>query len=232
MWWRRPLILWIAFCSGCIPGVAESFTIRPTGAAGGLEIRYFLRGAFGGYGAYIHDPDKDGAFPIPLEIEGKPVVGLKAILYAPGCQFAVLSVDLLSDLTRNATFECRQLSTIALRGVVSPPPAGAGAWDVEILYVASWDHKFFGIGDGFVQTFTLGKALLNAAGRFEIRIPDFSKDGVTSQTQDAYLEVLVVEHSTGKVVEHVYPSDALPYGRMDLKVSPEYGPEIWFSPRR
>jgi len=130
---------------------------------------------------FVRDPGEDGAYRIPLEQEGKPAITLKAILYARGCQFTVLSVDLLSDATRNATFECLQLSTITLRGRISPPPSGAGALDVEIRYLSSWDHKFFGFSDGIVQSFSVGKASLNAGGRFQIQIPDFSKDPITNR---------------------------------------------------
>jgi hypothetical protein len=225
---RRPLILWIVFCSGCTLDAAESFTIRSTGAVVHSEVRYFLTGAFGGYGGFVRNPDKDGTFRIPLEREGRPASSFKAILYARGCQFTVLSADLLADPTRNATFECRQLSTIALRGRISPPPSGAGALDVEIRYLASWGHKFFGIADGIVQSFSVGKAPLNPGGRFQIQIPNFSKDPITNRMQDAYLEVLVVEHSSWNLVERVLPAADLQYQNTGLKILPGYDPEIVF----
>jgi hypothetical protein len=145
--------------------------------------------------------------------------------------FIVLSLDLLSDPTRNATFECRQLSTITLRGRISPPPSGVTERDVEIRYLASWDHRFFGISDGMVESFGVGKAPLNAGGRFQIQIPDFSKDRVTNQLQDAYLEVLVVEHSSWNLVGHVLPSADLEY-QNGLKILPGYDSEILFGWRR
>jgi hypothetical protein len=229
---RSLLILWIVCCSGCALDAAESFTIRSTGAVVHSEVRYFLTGAFGGYGGFVNNPDKDGTFRIPLEGEGKPASSFKAILYARGCQFTVLSVDLLSDPTRNATFECQQLSTITLRGRISPRPSGAGPLDVEIRYLSSWDHKFFGFSDGIVQSFSVGKAPLNAGGRFQIQIPDFSKDPITSRMQDAYLEVLVVEHSSWNLVEHVLPATDLQYQNTGLKILPGYDPEIVFGRRR
>jgi len=232
MSWRRTLILWIALCSGCVLEAGESFTIRSAAAAVPSEVRYFLTGAFGGYGGFVRDPGKDGTHSIPLESAGKPARSLKAILYAPGCQFTVLSVDLLSDPTRNATFECRPLSTITLRGRISPPPSGPGKLDVEIRYLASWDHKFFGIGDGLVQSFSVGKAPLSAEGRFQIQIPDFSKDSITNQMQDACLEVLVVVHSSWNIVEQVLPSGDLLYRNTGLKILPGYDPDLLFDVRR
>ena len=135
MFWLRPFILWVAFCSSCVLDAAESFTIRPTAVAVPSEVRYILTGAFGRYGGFVRNPDKDGTYSIPLESEGKPANSLKAILYARGCQFTVLSVDLRSDPTRKATFECRELSTITLRGRISPPPPGGGELDVGDLLI-------------------------------------------------------------------------------------------------
>jgi hypothetical protein len=133
-----------------VPGAAESFTIRSSAAVGRIEVRYGLSGAFGYYGGFVGERDKDGAYRISLEADGKPAKTLKAILYAEGCQFSVLSVDLISDPTRNEAFECVPLSKITLRGRISRPPKATGALDIVIEYVAAWDHKFFDFVDGMV----------------------------------------------------------------------------------
>jgi hypothetical protein len=95
---------------------------------------------------------------------------------------------------------------------------------VEITYLSFWDHGFFGIADGMVQSFTVGKAPLNAGGEFEIEIPDFSRDPVTNQRKDACLEVHAPGHS-------VLPPKELqcPFG---LGILPSYGSEIAFSARK
>jgi hypothetical protein len=197
-----------------------------------------LTGAFGGYGGYVRDVENDGACRIPLFVDryteragknGTPAKSLKAILYAPGCQFSLLSVDLTATPTRSATFECRHLSTITLRGTISPPLPNLGALDIEVFYLAPWDHKFFGFADGAVQQFSVGKTPLNARGRFQLDIPDFSKDAVTNQMQDAYLEVRVVERSSQNLVKRVVPqADSLDrYG--GLKILPGYDSEVAFS---
>lgn len=167
----------------------------------------------------------------PLESDGKPAKTLKAILYAEGCQFSVLSVDLLSDPIRNETFERVPLSKITLRGIISTPPSATGALDVEIYYVAAWDHKFFHLADGLVQMFILGKAPLDAEGRFEIPIADFSKDRITNERNDAHLRLIVREHSTWNIVTWVMPPADLRNGSDGLKVLPWYGPEMLFERR-
>jgi len=191
-----------------------------------------VTGAFGGYAGFVRDADKDGAFRIPLQIEGKTAVSLKVILYAPGCQFQVLSVDLLSDATRAATFECRPLSTIAISGAISPPPSSTQQLelDVEFDYLAFWSHKFYGIVDGVVQQYELAKVPLNTDGRFQIRIPDFSQDPITSEKQDACLVVRVRERVTWNNVEFLSPpADLRCLNGPDLKIQPAY-PEVRFEP--
>jgi hypothetical protein len=231
MWWSTALILCIGFCSGCVSGAAESFTIGSSAAVGRVEVRYGLSGAFGYYGGFVSERDKDGAYRIPLESGGKPAKILRAILYAEGCQFSVLEVDLLSDPKRNEMFECVPLSKIPLHGRISPPPSASEALDVEIYYVAAWDHKFFHLGDGMVQMFSLGKAPLDGEGRFEIAIADFSKDRITNERNDAYLQLMVREHSTGNIVTWVVPPADL-QENIGLKILPWYGSEILFEGRR
>jgi hypothetical protein len=124
MWHYGWLVLSALLCSDLIGG-AESFTIRSgVGPTGRTEVRYFLTGPFGGYGAFVRGAEADGTYRIPLTQNGKPANTLKAILYARGCQFSLISMDLATTPTRSAMFECLPLSTITLSGQVSPPPSG------------------------------------------------------------------------------------------------------------
>jgi hypothetical protein len=231
MWGFKALPVWAVLWCGVVYG-AESFIIRSRAAtAGRTEVRYYLTGAFGGYGSFVRNPDKDGAYRIPLEQEGRRANTLKAILYAAGCQFTILSVDLKTNPTRSMTFECRQLPTIPLSGRISPPPSRPGALDVEVRYLSRWDHRFFGILDGPVELFSIGKAPLIAGGRFRLEIPDFSKDVVTRQMQDASLQVLVIEYSTSNLVEEVLPQLELRYQNTGLRIWSDYGSEVAFTRR-
>ena len=88
----------------CSPSseAAKSFNIRSAGDTK-MEVRYFLSGAFGGFGGFVREADEDGVYQIPLFVDpqteragekGTPAEFLNAILYAAGCQFNLLSVDL------------------------------------------------------------------------------------------------------------------------------------------
>ena len=147
-------------------------------------------------------------------------------------KFTIFSVDLLSDSTRTATFGCQPLSSITLAGKISAARSSTRALDVGVRYLSLWDHTLFGFNDGMTQGFNVGKAPLKPRGRFQIQIPDFSSDRVTMQMQDAFLEVLVVERSTGNIVEPVLPSADLPYAGVGLKILPSYDSQISLVARR
>jgi hypothetical protein len=148
-----------------------------------------------------------------------------------GCQFELLSVDLKATSNRTSNFGCRPLPTISLSGRILPLPTDAGPLDIEILYLAAWDHAFFGFGDGAVQQFRVGTAPLNAAGEFQVDIPGFSKDIVTTQMLEAYLDVLVVGHSGGDLVQKVLPARELRYQNVGLKILSRYDSGLSFSAR-
>jgi len=82
---------------------AQSFTIRTKGVASAVEVRYQLVGSFGAYGSFVQHVDKDGAYRIPLVPDHldppatEPAKKLKAIIWASGCQFQLISVDSITD---------------------------------------------------------------------------------------------------------------------------------------
>jgi hypothetical protein len=201
----------------------ESFTIK---SAEGLTVRYFISGAFGGVGGAVEADN--GVASIPLQFEGKSAAAVKVILFKPGCEITVLSVDVNASAARSADFSCRPLPLIHLRGRMGSPERDR-AVDAIIRYDAHWSHNFFGIRDGMIQTFELGRARVDANGRFEVTVPDFSKD-VTSK--NASLSVLVIEHDTGNLVARLVPPPVFQYEGLALKILPSYDYEIAFSPHR
>jgi hypothetical protein len=211
----------VAFSALC---AAQSFTVHTVGVEGKLEVRPFLPGSSGAYGPVVRDAGTDGVYRIPLRPEGVYTFDfaktLKAILWAPGCQIELVSRDLVSDFTRDALYECHPLRTVTLSGMVSPPPATGGPLEVEVHYLANWDHGFFGIGDGPVTDLFLAKVPLDTSGRFTAKIPDFSQDPVTKQKQSASLKLIVVDSNSGNLRASTY-----------LKVQPRYDSEIRFTVR-
>ena len=228
------VVLWC----GLSPAETRSFTIRSADAPP-VEIRYFLRGAFGGFGGFVREADEGGVYQIPLFVDsqteragdtGTPAESLKAILYAPGCQFNLLSVDLKATMIRTATFACTPLTRTTLNGRISSLVSDSARLDVGIYYMASWGHSFFGFLDGPVEQFSIGNPRLAADGRFQVEIPDFSKDSVTTQMQPkAYLKVVVIEHSGGDRVQMAVPPANLLHNSIGLKILSHYDSQIPFS---
>lgn len=179
---------------------AAEFVIRVTPAArrGELQVRYFLSGEFGGLSGFeTRAVDADGV-AIPGESQGKPVKSLRAVLFLPGCEMDTVRAGDLSSGPREARFLCRPLATTRLQGRAgrSLPEPGRRA-TVAVYYLAHWTHAFFGITDGAVPMFDLGSAPLAADGGFEVTVPDFAADAISSGVgRDAALWVRLRDAET------------------------------------
>src|SRR4029077_17455414 len=94
-----------------------------------VQVRYFLNGdTTVQQSASIAKPD-ESKIVVKTGVENKPAKGFRAILFAPGCQFATVKADDLSSSTRQAQFQCQKLTTTPLHGRAKnspPPPCTAG----------------------------------------------------------------------------------------------------------
>lgn len=77
-----------------------------------VQIRYFLTGAFGGYGSFVREGSGKHKYIIDTTVERRPAETLKVIVYAPGCQVVTISVASLSNSSRQADFICEKLALI------------------------------------------------------------------------------------------------------------------------
>jgi hypothetical protein len=145
-----------------------------------LSIRYFLGGPFGGFGGYIQSKPSAWNYEIPLFRESKQASSLKAIVYCPGYGMELVKVPLLADRSVEERFvRLTPLPTIHLSGrVVLPENAEMTDFNIEFEYLADWDHEFFGIQDGLVQTFIVATAAVGREGFFTAELPDFTRDPV------------------------------------------------------
>ncbi len=167
-----------------------------------VQIRYFLRGPFGGYGGYVKQQIGLHSYEIATSIEGKAATEIRLIAYAPGCaiQTFTLPLDEASGVTQ--AFECRHLSTVTLSGQIVPSESirdraaeliltYMAYWAHEFFgitdgpvvqielanvftYMAYWAHEFFGITDGPVVQIELANVSPDADGMFQIVLPDFT----------------------------------------------------------
>jgi len=140
-----------------------------------VQIRYFLRGPFGGYGGYVKQQIGLHSYEIATSIEGKAATEIRLIAYAPGCaiQTFTLPLDEASGVTQ--AFECRHLSTVTLSGQIVPSESIRDrAAELILTYMAYWAHEFFGITDGPVVQIELANVSPDADGMFQIVLPDFT----------------------------------------------------------
>ena len=151
-----------------------------------MSIRYYLTGAFGGYGGFVRTKSDTWDYSIETSYEGKPARTLKAILFCPGYEMKLLHIPSLGDTeARNVDVELRPLPLIRLAGrVILPKPEASLGLKLNATYSAYWDHEFFGIIDGFVSSFDLASTNVAEDGSFSMMVPDFAHDPAINSFED------------------------------------------------
>lgn len=203
--------------------------VLPSGVASEtVQISYFMTGSFGGYGGFVRTETNRASYDIDASVDGKPATRVKVIAYLPGCEVVTLDIP-LQHTTAERQLPCKPLGQISLHGQISPvaitqeEPA-----EVEVLYLAFWSHRFFGIFDGPVTTLRLGIVIPDENGHFEVDLPDFY-----SQTNmgDGGFQFLLRHRTTANIIAFLRPAeeDTGPHG---LKVRSSYPPVVQFMAER
>src|SRR5262245_36501228 len=96
----------------------DVFTISvaaPTSAKD-VQVRYLLNGDPAvQQSSSIAKPD-DQRITVKAGTQAQPAKSCRAIVFAPGCQFATIQADDLAAGNRQAGFQCQKLSTVPLSG--------------------------------------------------------------------------------------------------------------------
>jgi len=196
-----------------------------------VQVRYYLNGdPVVQQSSSMAKPD-DERIVVKTGVEGVPAKSFRAIVFAPGCQFATIKADDLSSSTRQAPFECQKLSTTALRGKADVSKFSGKDLQVTALYVCGWAGQFFGVPGISISPFAVGKAKVENDGTFAVEIPDFSGDPLwTSLSHNATLMLFLVDAQTGQQLARLSaPRDISRRG--SLKVAASYPAEISFTVR-
>ncbi|HLJ90724.1 MAG TPA: hypothetical protein VKZ53_28215 [Candidatus Angelobacter sp.] len=193
-----------------------------------VQVRYFLTGSSEIRQSSTIAANDENKILIKTGQEGKVAKGFKAILYAPDCQFATISIDDLAASSRQAEFQCTKLPQIELRGKTTTPDAGQKSLHVEALYECSWAKQFFGLSEVSISPFFLTKTSVGSDGTFVATLPDFSADPLwsTLSNEAALMFFLADSHGARQVLKS--PEDLSRKGL--LKVAPSY-PDIEFTVR-
>src|SRR6476646_11462767 len=141
-----------------------------------VQVRYFLNGdPTVQESTSIAKPDEQ-RITVKTGTQAKPVKSFRAIVFAPGCQFATIQADDLAASNRQADFQCQKLSTVPLSGKADISRFAGRDMQVEALYVCGWAGQFFGMPGLAISPFSVGKAKVENDGTFALELPDFSGD--------------------------------------------------------
>ena len=160
--------------------------------------------------------------------EPAPAKSFKLIAYAPGCQFATISVDDLASSDRQGQVACTRLDTIQFRGKADISAFAGKALQVRVFYGNELYRAFFR-EYGTIPPFSLGKADVAPDGSFTISLPDLAADPLSYEIKDdAYLYFDLVDGPNGRTVGLLAtPSETWPNGG-PLKVASSY-PQVDFN---
>ena len=175
-----------------------TISVSAPNSAKDVQVRYFLSGDPAvQQSSSIAKPDEN-RIVVKTGVEGKPAKGFRAIIFAPGCQFATIQTDNLAGSTRQAPFDCQKLTTIPLHGKADLSRFSGKDLQVEALYVCNWAGPFFGVPGLAISPFSIGKAKMEPDGTFAFELPDFSADPLWANlAHNASLMFSLVDASNG-----------------------------------
>ena len=226
------LFLAVPICVAAQTNASDDvFTISvaaPTSARD-VQIRYFLNGdPTVQESTSIAKPDEQ-RITVKTGTQAKPIKSFRAIVFAPGCQFATIQADDLAASNRQADFQCQKLSTVPLSGKADISRFAGRNMQVEALYVCGWAGQFFGMPGLAISPFSVGKGKVESDGTFALELPDFSGDPLWKNlSHNATLMLSLVDASTGEHLAQLSAPGALSR-RGALKVAASYPAQIQFA---
>jgi hypothetical protein len=155
---------------------------------------------FGGYGEYVKREKGKSAYEMMAAVDGRPAKTMKVIAYLPGCEIVILAFQV--EDKNEQMLPCHRLGTILFSGQIASLPVGRGAPEVEVRYVAVWDHPFFGITDGPVTTIHVASSVPDQSGRFAVELPDFYKQ---TNLGEGEFEFILRRRGSGNIVGMLRP---------------------------
>jgi hypothetical protein len=196
-----------------------SLRLPPGIASETVQIEYFLRGPFGGYGGYVRAEREKASYDIEPFVDGRPAENVKIIAYLRGCEIATL------DLTFSGTpieqwLDCYPLGSVFLRGqLLLASTTRMQSQEIEVNYSAMWAYRFFWISDGPETTIHLGRVRPDRYGNFEIAIPDFYQQ---SSLRDGLIRFILRDAKTRNTIAVLKPTETTPDSPDGLSLQASY----------
>src|SRR5262249_51450823 len=82
--------------------------------------------------------------------------------------------------SRQGEYRCTPLNTVQFNGRLNASLLGKDSLRVQALYICDWCPQFFGMPQGALSPFTLGRADVASDGTFIFDLPNFSADPLWS----------------------------------------------------
>ena len=169
----------------------------------GLSIQYFLVGPFGGFGSIVRTRPDVREYSLETWRAGQQATTLKAIIYCRGYRPVLLTESGLAERrVGTVSIKLEPLGWLPLAGRLISVPAPTDL-RIEAAYLAHWAHKFFGIADGAVPSFTVDTTKVAADGSFALRLPDLAHDPVATSFGDGLwrgeIRLVVREEGSGNI---------------------------------
>jgi lipopolysaccharide export system protein LptA len=194
-----------------------------------VQVRYILNGDPTVQQSSSIAKTDEQRITVKTGTQGKPAKSFRAIVFAPGCQFATIKADNLATGDRQADFQCQKLTTVPLSGKADISRLAGRDMQVEALYVCGWAGQFFGMPGLAMSPFSVGKAKVETDGTFVLELPDFSGDPLwKGLSHNATLMLFLVDASTGEHLAQLSAPDALSR-KGGLKVAASYPAQIEFA---
>jgi hypothetical protein len=186
------------------------------------QIGYFMTGTFGGYGDFVKTAKGQSSYDLRTSVDGKAAADIKVIAYLPGCEIVTIEIP-MDGTSLVRPLPCKPLGTISLRAQISPAfMTQQGPTEVEVSYVATWDHRFYGYADGSPTTLRLANVVPDERGQFTVAVPDFAKQADLGEGE---LEFTLRQPHTGNIVAFLKATDQGRYVPW-LKVLRSYPPIV------
>ena len=197
-----------------------------------IQINYVLYGPFGAYGNFIPPRPDSPTYQIPTSVDGKDAEQIKGFIWAPGCKFVTFDAPLPDSAEVQEFFSCSPLGTVRLAGQIRNIPRTKKAFNVRVDYLAEWACGFFGFADCMIPQIELGTITPDRDGGFEIELPDFSADPISSAAEGGAHIQIVLQEVRGNLTAFLMPEDvSLRTWDRGLKIVSSYPQNLAFSTR-
>jgi hypothetical protein len=138
-----------------------------------IQISYQLDG----YGSFLRPVVGVRAYRIFTTVNGRLPESVKIVVFTTACEPEQFEVPLSKSGNARVEFTCKPAASTLLVGRIdSPQPACHDGATVRVFYLANWADEFFGVLDGIVPQFDIGKVACSADGTFRISLPAFAAD--------------------------------------------------------